>query len=508
VIPTIRHLLNRHELGLRLLVPGGPDALTSPVSWIHSSDLVDPTPFLDASHVVLTTGTQFTAGSAADFERYVVRLHEHGVSGIGFGAGVAVAEAPAALVEVCQRAGMPLFEVPYRVPFIAVVRFAADLIAEAAHARETWSLATQRAISFAALRPDPLPSILRELSRGLGRSVGLFDARGRLTTSFGPTNAASPRQSPLPEQLTEEILRLLERGQRSSSTLVDGDEQTTVQTIGRRGALRGILATAGTGALDAADQTVITSAIALVGLSLEQNRSLKRARGQLRDGLLELLLEGQLPLVEGVTAQLGGELPAEPVRFLALSRESAGLDALVDDLETRYAESERLFFATQPDAVIVCSSVAAAAKLASDLIRRHQLSAGLSDPLPYSDAAAGVAQAKRALARATPGSLVAFRDVADRGIIGLVDSADSAAIAHSILQPVVAHDATNGTALLESARVWLENNGAWDPAAKQLGIHRHTLSRRVALIEQLTGRGLDSFEERANLWLALTALRD
>ena len=96
-------------------------------------------------------------------------------------------EAPAALVECCQRAGMPLFEVPYRVPFIAVVRFAADLIAEAAHARESWSLATQRAISFAALRPDPLPSILRELSRDWG-SLGGAVRLPRSTDRVSRTN--------------------------------------------------------------------------------------------------------------------------------------------------------------------------------------------------------------------------------------------------------------------------------------------------------------------------------
>ena len=58
--------------------PWRSDALTAPVSWIHSSDLVDPTPFLDAGQVVLTTGTQFSAGTTADFERYVVRLREQG----------------------------------------------------------------------------------------------------------------------------------------------------------------------------------------------------------------------------------------------------------------------------------------------------------------------------------------------------------------------------------------------------------------------------------------------
>ena len=124
-----------------------------------------------------------------------------------------------------------------------------------------------------------------ELSRGSPAGWGCSTPGSADRHCPGPRRHALGR-SRLPGQLADEVQRLLERGQRSSSTLVDGDEQTTVQTIGRRGALRGILATAGTGALDAADQTVITSAIALLGLSLEQNRSFKQARGQLRGGLL------------------------------------------------------------------------------------------------------------------------------------------------------------------------------------------------------------------------------
>ena len=62
--PTVQTLLDRPELALSLLTPA-PDlpagALAAPIAWAHSSDLADPTPFLDAGHVLLTTGTQFEA---------------------------------------------------------------------------------------------------------------------------------------------------------------------------------------------------------------------------------------------------------------------------------------------------------------------------------------------------------------------------------------------------------------------------------------------------------------
>ncbi|WP_418287459.1 PucR family transcriptional regulator [Lentzea guizhouensis] len=55
----------------------------------------------------------------------------------------------------------------------------------------------------------------------------------------------------------------------------------------------------------------------------------------------------------------------------------------------------------------------------------------------------------------------------------------------------------------DTIRVWLTHHGAWDPAATQLGIHRHTLRNRVRRAEQALGRSLDSPGLRAELWLAL-----
>ena len=42
-------------------------------------------------------------------------------------------------------------------------------------------------------------------------------------------------------------------------------------------------------------------------------------------------------------------------------------------------------------------------------------------------------------------------------------------------------------------------------AAEASGVHRHAVTIRVAAIERLTGRRLDTAQDRYELWLALRA---
>lgn len=512
--PSVRRLLDTHALDLSLLAAGAPERMMAPISWIHSSDLDDPTPFLDAGHIVLTTGTQFDRSSTTqnDYDGYVERLLSHGIVGIGFGTEV-VQVTPPELVTACGRLGMPLFEVPYRVPFIAVIREAADLLAEAAHARDTWALNAQRAISFAALRPDATAAILKELSRQLRRFVALVDARGAFSLVFDEASVMPAlEEDPARQRILQEAERLIGRGQRSSSTLSEKSGQVNLQTLGRRDALRGVLVIAGTTPLDSADQTVVTSVVALAGLALEQNRELSRARGLLRSGLLQTLLEGNVALVRRIVQQMGGELPAEPVRFVAFAPPAVARDALFSDLEARDVAGN-LFFAASDGRVLVGVPAPAAAPLAEELARVSGLAAGISEPVHWSETAIGTKQAVQALQRAigeatrhvddVAASVVVFSDVAERGLAALLPRADAVEIARTLLKPVRDHDTGNGTDLIGDVRVWLEHHGQWDPAARALGIHRHTLKNRVALVEKLSGRPLTTVEARTNLWLAL-----
>jgi purine catabolism regulator len=56
---------------------------------------------------------------------------------------------------------------------------------------------------------------------------------------------------------------------------------------------------------------------------------------------------------------------------------------------------------------------------------------------------------------------------------------------------------------VNSVRVWLSHHGQWEPAAAQLGVHRHTLRKRIRRAGELLDRDLDSPGTRAELWLAL-----
>ncbi|HWT24103.1 MAG TPA: PucR family transcriptional regulator ligand-binding domain-containing protein, partial [Solirubrobacteraceae bacterium] len=99
-------------------VVAGEAGLDRPIRWVHISELADPTPWLSGGELLLTTGMQLEAD--ADQRAYVERLAAHGLAGMGFGTGFAHAEVPVGVREAAAALGFPVFEVPYRLPFIAV----------------------------------------------------------------------------------------------------------------------------------------------------------------------------------------------------------------------------------------------------------------------------------------------------------------------------------------------------------------------------------------------------
>lgn len=513
---TVRRLLGAEELGLRLLTPESslqPGALNVPVPWVHNSDLPDPTPFLSERMVLLTTGTQFATGDQAagprahpDFYHdYVSRLLARGVAGLGFGTDVVREGTPDALLAACAAAGLPLFEVPYRTPFIAIARLAADIAAQDTYARNTWALAAQRAISLAALRPNGLAATLAELSRQLGHWVALFDATGTLDRIF-PPDALPPETA---QQVSAEAATLLRGARRSSVTVSAGGERITLQTLGGRGRLRGALAFGDEHRLDQASQQVVTSVIALAGLALEQNHALDRARDHLRAGLWRLLLGGDVAMVEEIYRQTWGDFPAAPVIVAVAEAPLPRLEAVAEYIERRAENNSPVFHSIARNRIVLCTETRSQPALEL-LAREFSLRLGISDPTAYADLGTALSQAERARDRAvaTGADVVTFKTVSREGVLGLLAGADAAEVARSVLEPLTGYDAAHGTQLVLSVRAWLEANGEFEASARVLGVHRHTVRARIAQAEQLLGRDLGTFRARADLWAALLAAAD
>jgi purine catabolism regulator len=87
---TLAQLLGNPTLGLTLHT--GTGAVDRPVSWVHVSELADPTPFLEGGELLLTTGLALQPGP--QLAGYVRRLADAGVVGLGVGTGISHAAVP------------------------------------------------------------------------------------------------------------------------------------------------------------------------------------------------------------------------------------------------------------------------------------------------------------------------------------------------------------------------------------------------------------------------------
>jgi purine catabolism regulator len=104
------------ELGLELA--SGHESAGAHVRWVHSTELLDPTPWLKGGELLLTTGLQLDGPKAQ--REFITRLADHEIAGLGFGTGFTHRRLPAALVTAACKRSFPLFEVPYSLPFIAI----------------------------------------------------------------------------------------------------------------------------------------------------------------------------------------------------------------------------------------------------------------------------------------------------------------------------------------------------------------------------------------------------
>ena len=184
-----------------------------------------------------------------------------------------------------------------------------------------------------------------------------------------------------------------------------------------------------------------------------------------------------------------------------------GKSEVLDDLEISAADNRgRVFFAEQgPDRLVVASSGADTSDVIGLLSGQHGRLVGTSGEGAWEDVERLVQEAERALARCTTDSpAVDFATMHRDGMLGVLQASGGVQVADRLLAPL--RSSEQGEELLHALRVWTEHNCAWDPAAKALRIHRHTLRHRVTSAGALLGLDLETFHGRTELWSALQLL--
>ncbi|KAA0930722.1 PucR family transcriptional regulator ligand-binding domain-containing protein, partial [Streptomyces apricus] len=173
-------LLGREDLGLRQIA--GPRDPAAVVHWAHTSEMADPYPYLLGGELLLTAGVHVPQAVEADaepdlegyFDAYVARIVAAGGAALGFGLAPVHDTVPRALAGACDRHGLPLVEVPPRTTFSGVARAVWQLMARARHAELRRVTEAQQSLAAAAARPDPVPSVLRQLAARVGGRAVLY----------------------------------------------------------------------------------------------------------------------------------------------------------------------------------------------------------------------------------------------------------------------------------------------------------------------------------------------
>jgi purine catabolism regulator len=495
---SIATLLDTPGLALRLHTTDAP--VDRPVSWVHVSELADPTPFLEGGELLLTTGLGL--GPEQPVTEYVRRLADAGVVGLGLGTGLSHSVVPAELITAADACRLAVIEVPRETPFIALSRAVSAALAADEYSAVSRISAAQQELTRAALAAGSPATVVERLARQVGGWAVLMDAAG---TTLEATPATAARRA---GELAHEADRLRVLRAPASAALSRPGEAVLLQSLGTGARTRGFLAVGRPGPFPAPDRHIVNAAALLLTLRLEQSRALDSATAVLRAALLRMLLAGEEAVVAPAVAALGEQLPAGPVRVLSVLGSPGQRSAAVDVAADAAAHArEPLFSAELDDALIVL--VADAGDLADRLAvlpdRVPGAALGVSPPSPWARLAEGVRQALQAAEHSRVGGtrITHYADLAGLGLAPLLDPVRTRAFAEALLAPLQAADRAGAGELVDSLRTWLAHHGQWEPAAARLGVHRHTLRKRIRRAEELLGRDLDSPGVRAELWLAL-----
>ncbi|OCC07706.1 Purine catabolism regulatory protein-like family protein [Streptomyces sp. PTY087I2] len=503
----LTELLASKGLGLRRIAgPAEADVL-----WVHTSEMADPYPYLLGGELLLSAGVLLT-----DPDHYVGRLVEAGAAALGFGVRPVHETVPGALIEACDRQGLPLLEVPPETPFTAIARAVWRLMAEARHRELRRVTRAQQALATAAARPDPVPAVLHQLATQLGGRAVLLTARGE------EVHAAGRRLPPEPTGALARLARVVTRerpGSPASATDTHGDTHLSAYALGGGDGL--VLALA-TRRRESGDHTVAGIAVVLLSLLAAPHQGADAAG---RSAALVRMLLGAdpaevAPLLGSpgpwtvIHARRTDDTPADALTAGALG---ASLGTALVDASRGAGEAVRLLLPGAAAEDEVAKDTGAEGEGAdgaapgaeagpgpdparppkpAPITPQPGWTLGASAPAPVTALDAADSLAARALAHAQATRAPLTVDTPVSGLAALVPPEQAAAHARALLAPLTAP-------LADTLRCWLSLHGNWDRTAVALGVHRNTVRQRIGRCGELLDADLDDMDVRAELWFAL-----
>ncbi|MDR2566732.1 MAG: PucR family transcriptional regulator [Bifidobacteriaceae bacterium] len=499
---TVRELIEHPRLNLRLISATDPAALDAPIIWVHQSELADSSAFAEPGEVLVTTGSQFPKPSAENqallaklAAEYAAGLRASGVVALGFGTHIHHAAAPEPLVRAVEDNGLPLFEIPLELPFSAIIKTVSQVLSQDQEATLRRANTAQRRLVAAAATKDPLAAIVSRTAEILGGWAAFVDADGRVAarSHLAVSGAAAKAAQDLAASGKTALWSTRTAGPLFAQTVRSGGDSP----------LGALVAGSALEFDPFATSTVLLAADLLAAFATKDVAG-DSAMNTIRSAIMAELLDGNVGLARAVGAALWSGFPPEPVVLVCATGPLAELDRVMWGLAPFRAGARSrlapLVFGRVGGAVYLAVPAVSAEEAAARLATAGALAVGCSGPHGWAEMAGARREAAgaAALAQAERGS----RDTASAAsLLDLLTPEELWAYARArlgrLLDPGKARRRD-----LETLGAVLEADGALGQAAAALGVHRHTVRRRLERIEELAGVSLKDPAAKHELWFA------
>jgi DNA-binding PucR family transcriptional regulator len=486
---TVAELLSQPELELTPLVSGD---LERVISWVHSSEMPDPSSYLRGDEVVLSAGIWFWAGSSPRV--FATGLAGAGAAAVGFGPSPLVPTVPAALIDACAEHRLTLFAVPDHVPFIAVTetfveRYVEDRERELLDAQDR-----NEQLVRAAQDRQGVRGVLRVLARHRRGAAWVVEHQRGLLAATG----AEPRA---------ELVAAV-----AASGRAPGPGWTVVPIVPTD--VDAWLVLEGS---PAAARSAIEQAVAFLAIELQRDLAVREGERRFAAELIDLVAAGdaQLPAATARLEAFGLD-PARPLATIVCEADDAqdGLAALEPLLAGLDVRSVAAVKGMQIVAMLGWTGPAGELR---DLARAIREVLGAGAAVGVGGVGEGVHELRRGLIEAQQAchfarrgrlGVAMYAEVGSHAaLLALQDESVVAQFRDALLRPLVEHDRRRHTELVRTLELFLESGGAYQQTADALHVHVNTLRLRLARVEELTGRSLADMETRVDFFIALRARR-
>lgn len=477
-----------------VVLVGGDRLTAQAVRWVHSSEVLDIGPLLRGGELLLSGGESLAKASSAKQEQYVRELAARNVAALAIETGAVLPEIPSEVVRAAVESKIILIELRSVVPFVVIAESINSTFVTASVAMLEKADELSHAVAVELAAGAGLREILSMIAAELSATVSLL-VPGAFSQDLIDVSGSSREDAALLNTVEVEIpirgivAAALQIG------IADPGQELFVQTVGER----------------VAD---------VLGLAMLQQRppTLGDIAGvQLIRAVIARERETAL---QDLCASVGVN-PARPLAMLFAR--SVEPNRLRGKLERSLicGESQFVLYAVPGELFgLVVLPANGKQQARADLVERLTQVVDVGDgsvcvgPLvdEVSSANHSLEQAKLALELA-PGCSVRANVVdSDELVVDrLIAENSNVELRHrltaELLGDLLQHDATRGTALVETLEIWLRSGCNTAQSARLLFLERQSMHNRLQRIFALIGGDPRGTGRLAGLAVALRALR-